>query len=93
MAGHAHLHDHYVPGEAPPSGLYLAAREGDISRVRALLSRRAVRGLSPDTCDDGGLTALHFAARAGHLSVVCALLSARASPHPRSVGLATRSYH
>ncbi|XP_018915889.1 palmitoyltransferase Hip14 isoform X2 [Bemisia tabaci] len=56
-------------------GIWSAALDGDINRVRKLLQK----GISIDGLDSGGYTALHYAARAGHLSVCELLIDAGAA--------------
>jgi len=56
--------------------LHLAAREGDVSRVQALLTEGG--GVDPDAYDAAGGTALLYATDAGHVDVMHALLRAGA---------------
>lgn len=66
-------------------GPWSAALEGDLSRLRHLLSRPYY---SVDKLDSSGFTPLHYAARAGHLDIVRFLHS-----NGCNVNLATRSGH
>ncbi|XP_064394751.1 ankyrin repeat domain-containing protein 39-like [Halichondria panicea] len=53
-------------------GIWSAALDGDIVRLRGLLSS----GVSPTVLDSAGYTALHYASRCGHREVCeCLLLS------------------
>lgn len=58
-----------------------AAAEGDLRRVRQMLQA----GVSPDSCDEEGTTALMASAFAAQTGVVRALLAAGADPNMQDV--------
>ncbi|MDX1569566.1 MAG: ankyrin repeat domain-containing protein, partial [Xanthomonadales bacterium] len=62
------------PRESDPAALVDAAAEGNLGRVKLLLTR----GMDIDFCDDQGCSALLRAAGGGHADVVSALLHAGA---------------
>ncbi|OQR74022.1 ankyrin repeat domain-containing protein 39-like [Tropilaelaps mercedesae] len=69
-------------------GLWGAARDGELPRVRALLAK----GYDPNRQDPYGYTALHYAARAGKAEVVSELLSHGGCPTARTNGGATPAH-
>lgn len=56
------------------SDLHFAAQDGDMTRVRALLTE----GRSPNAFDEISKTPLHYAAEGGHLDIVRVLIDAGA---------------
>src|SRR5690242_6197759 len=55
--------------------LHHAAKEGNIARLKALISLSA----NPDIKDDNDITPLHIAAQKGHVNIVRSLLRADAN--------------
>nr|XP_055023533.1 ankyrin repeat domain-containing protein 39 isoform X1 [Misgurnus anguillicaudatus] len=64
-----HMHTISVQGEYIIAGIWSAAMDGDLERVKSFLKK----GIDPNIRDQANYTALHYAGRAGHLSV-CELL-------------------
>lgn len=69
-------------------GLWGAAREGELNRVRMLLAK----GHDPNQQDPYGYTALHYAARAGKANIVSELLACGGCPNVRTNGGTTPAH-
>ena len=68
--------------------LWIALRDGDIAKVKALLEA----GADPDKADDNGYIPLPWAARWGNIEVVKALLEGGADPDKADIGGNTPLY-
>ncbi|XP_061763206.1 ankyrin repeat domain-containing protein 39 isoform X1 [Nerophis ophidion] len=66
-------------------GIWSAAMNGDLKRVKSLIQR----GIPPNLKDTAGYTALHYASRSGHLTVCDFLLESGACASPQTPGGAT----
>jgi len=64
-----------LENESDASDLHFAAQDGDITRVRQLLTD----GRSPNVFDEISKTPLHYAAENGHLEIMRVLLEAGAA--------------
>lgn len=62
--------------------LHFAARDGNIVKVRELLSS----SFDVNAFDDLAMTPLHYAAKAGHIEVMKLLLKSGADPNAHEVG-------
>ena len=68
------IHSGAEPGPAEEEAFRVAAHDGDLAKVKALLDQ----GISYDAIDQDGHTALMFAAFNGHSEIVLSLLDAGA---------------